>query len=113
MGVLGRSLDQMDSIAAGERWLRESLAIRRRVYPPGHYLISSAENILGEHFAIAKRFDQAEPMLLASEKALVAARGESAPIVQDARGRIVRMYEAWGKTDEEAIWRAKLKAPKS
>ena len=113
MGVLGRSLDQMDSIAAGERWLRESLAIRRRVYPPGHYLISSAENILGEHFAIAKRFDQAEPMLLASEKALVAARGESAPIVQDARGRIVRMYEAWGKTVEAAIWRAKLKAPKS
>jgi serine/threonine protein kinase/tetratricopeptide (TPR) repeat protein len=113
MGVLGRSLDQMDSIAAGERWLRESLAIRRRVYPAGHYLISSAENILGEHFAIARKFDQAEPLLLASEKALVAARGEAAPIVQDARGRIVRMYEAWGRADEAARWRAKLKAPKS
>ena len=113
MGVLGRSLDQVDSIAEGERWLRESLALRRRNYPAGHFLISSAENILGEHYAIARKFDVAEPMLLTSEKALVASRGEGTQIVKDARGRIVRMYEAWGKPDEAARWRTKLGAPKS
>jgi hypothetical protein len=106
MGILGRSLDQMDSLAAGEYWLRESLAIRRKVYPAGHFLILSSQSILGEHLALAKRFDQAEPMLLESEKALVEARGESAPIVKDARERIVRMYEAWGKPGEAAKWRA-------
>ena len=88
--------------------MRESLAIRRRNYPAGHFLISSAESILGEHLAIAGKFDQAEPMLLASEKALVASRGESTQIVKDARGRIARMYEAWGKPDEATRWKAML-----
>jgi tetratricopeptide (TPR) repeat protein/tRNA A-37 threonylcarbamoyl transferase component Bud32 len=108
MGILGRSLAQMDSLAEGERWLRESLAIRKAVYPAGHFLILSSESILGEHLALAKRFELAESLLLPSEKGLVAARGESAPIVQDARRRIVRLYESWGKPAEAAKWKALL-----
>jgi serine/threonine protein kinase/tetratricopeptide (TPR) repeat protein len=108
MAILGRALTEMDSLAEGERWLRESLAIRKRIYPAGHFLILSSEGILGEHLAIAGQFDKAEPMLLASEKGLVAARGESAPIVADARRRIVRLYELWKKTDEAAKWKALL-----
>jgi hypothetical protein len=110
MSILGRSLAQLDSLAAGERWLRESLALRRAAYPAGHFLILSAESILGEHLAIARQFERAEALLLPSEKGLVAARGESAPIVQDARRRIVRLYESWGKPDEAAKWKALLPA---
>lgn len=108
MSILGRALGRMDSLAAGERWLRESLALRKSVLPPGHFLVPSAESILGEHLVLARRFGEAEPLLLGSERLLVASRGETAPIVQDARGRIVRLYEAWGKPDEAARWKSRL-----
>ncbi|MEP7001787.1 MAG: serine/threonine-protein kinase, partial [bacterium] len=89
MGLLGRALGRMDSLDVAEKWLRESLALRRANYEPGHYLIASSESILGEHLTLRKQFPQAEALLLKSERALVNARGEKAPIVADARKRIV------------------------
>ena len=47
-------------------------------------------------------------MLLASEAQLVAARGEEAPVVRDARKRLVALYERWGKADEARAWQAKV-----
>jgi len=108
MSLLGRALGRMDSLDVAENWLRESLALRRANYDSGHYLIASSESILGEHLALRKQFPQAETLLLRSERALVSARGEKAPIVADARKRIVELYDAWGKSDEAARWRAKL-----
>jgi serine/threonine-protein kinase len=108
MSILGRALGRMDSLAEGERWLRESWTVRRAVFPEGHFLIASAESILGEHLILAKRYEEAERHLLAGEKGLVEARGESAPIVADARKRLVKLYEAWGKPDQAAQWKARL-----
>jgi serine/threonine-protein kinase len=110
MSVLGRALGRMDSLASGERWLRESLAVRRKAFPAGHYLIASSESILGEHLTLAGKLPQAERLLLDAEKALVAARGESAPIVRDARTRLVKLYERWGRDAEAARWRSALGA---
>jgi hypothetical protein len=109
MSVLGRALGRMDSLPAGERWLRESLAVRTKVYPAGHFLIASSESILGEHLTLAGKFEQAEALLVGAEKALVASRGESAPIVKDARTRLVKLYEKWDRPNEAAEWRGKLK----
>ena len=109
MAVLGRALGRMDSLKEGERWLRESWALRKATLPPGHFLIASSESILGEHLILAKRYPEAEARLLAGEAALVKARGEEAPIIQDARKRLVSLYTAWDKPAEAARWRAKLK----
>ncbi len=108
MGLLGRALDRMDSLEAGERWLRESWRIRQETFPEGHYLIASSESILGEHFVLTGDYAKAEKHLLAGERDLLASRSEDAPIMQDSRHRIVKLYEAWGKPDEAALWRAKL-----
>lgn len=108
MSVLGRALGRMDSLEAGERWLRESLRLRQAALPATHFLIASSQGILGEHLTLAGRYAQAEPLLLKSERDLVAARGEDAPIIQDARNRLVDLYEAWGKDEAAARWRAKL-----
>jgi len=104
MGVLGRALDRLDSLAAGERWLRESLALRRAHLPEGHWLIASSESILGEHLGLAGKYAEAEQLLLASERRLVELRGETAPVVADARKRLVDLYRAWGKPAEVAEW---------
>jgi serine/threonine-protein kinase len=108
MQYLGRSLGHMDSVAAGERWLRESLALRKRNLPPGHWLLASSESALGENLVLARRFPEAERMLLSAESRLVESRGEKSPIVRDVRERIVALYDAWGKSEEAAKWRARL-----
>ena len=98
----------LDSLAAGEYWLRESLRLRRETLPEGHWLILSSESILGGHMVAARRFDEAAALLLPAERKLVDARGEDAPVVNDVRKRIVTLYKAWGKNDEAAEWEAKL-----
>ncbi len=108
MTVLGRALDGLDSLDAGERWLRESLAVRKAVYPREHFLIASTEGFLGAHLALRGHYQRAEAMLRESERRLVAARGDGAPIVQDARARLVTLYERWGKPDSVRVWRERM-----
>ncbi len=108
MQYLGRALGHLDSLPAGERWLRESLALRTKVLPPGHWLLASSESALGEHLVLARRFPDAERVLLGAETKLVASLGEKSPTVRDARGRIVSLYVAWGKEREAEKWRASL-----
>ncbi len=113
MGVLGRALGRMDSLEAGERWLRESLALRQKTLPEDHWLLASSESVLGAHFTLARRYDEAESLLLPAEKKLVEARGEEARVVADARGRLVELYTAWGKPEVAAEWQAKVDAQQS
>ena len=107
MILLGRALDGLDSLHAGGRWLREALAVRKTTYPPGHFLLASSEGYIGAHLALEGRFQEAEAILLRSEAQLVAARGEGAPIVRDARQRLVTLYERWEKPDAAHAWRRK------
>ncbi len=108
MGVLGRSLGPMDSLDAAEKYLREALALRKRYMPEGHWLVASSESVLGAHFTLAHRYKEAEDLLLPAERKLVNIRGEDAPVVGDARARIVALYTAWGKPDLAARWQAKI-----
>ena len=108
MALLGRSLGPLGKLDEAERWLRESLAVRERVMPAGHWMLASSRSTLGAHLVLARRFAEAEPMLLDAERTLVAALGNEAPIVADARRRIVALYEARNRRDEAERWRAQL-----
>jgi serine/threonine-protein kinase len=111
MQYLGRALGHMDSLPEGERWMRESLALRTKNLPSDHWLLASSESALGEHLVLAKRYPEAEQMLLQSEKKLVEKRGEKSPVVRDARTRIVKLYEAWGRKSDADRWRERLGTP--
>jgi tetratricopeptide (TPR) repeat protein len=54
------------------------------------------------------RFDEAEPCLVAGHAALVAALHADDARVLKARGHLVDLYEAWGKPDQAAAWRARI-----
>lgn len=110
MSLLGRALDGLDSLDAGERWLRESLSVRRSVYPASHFLIASSEGQIGAHLTLRGEYVRAEAMLRESERKLVAARGDAAPIVKDARTRLVTLYERWGKPDSVRVWQQRMAA---
>ena len=111
MQYLGRALGNMDSLVEGERWLRESLALRTKNLPSDHWLLASSESALGEHLALAHRYAEAETLLLQSEAKLVKYRGEKSPVVNDARVRLVKLYDAWGRKTDADNWRTKLIPP--
>jgi serine/threonine-protein kinase len=112
MSLLGRALGPLGRLEEAERWLRDSLAVRQRSLPAGHWLLASSRSTFGAHLVLAKRFAEAEPMLLDAERELTAALGDQAPIVADARRRIVDLYEAQNRPVDAEVWRARLpKAP--
>jgi tetratricopeptide (TPR) repeat protein len=108
MQVLGRALSRLDSLDAAEYWLRESLALRTASLPAGHWILASSRSALAEHLTRARRFTEAEGLLLAAERDLVELRGEEAQPVRDTWTRLVSLYEAWNKPTERATWQARL-----
>ena len=109
--VLGKSLVEVGELGSAEEALREALNIRRSILPPGHWQVASAESVLGWCLAKESRFREAEPLLVGSFERLSADRGPSHERTRDALKNVVEMYEAWGKPDMAANYRARLPGP--
>jgi tetratricopeptide (TPR) repeat protein len=97
--------------AEAELKLREALTIRRKIQP-GDWTTFDTESTLGEALLDQKRFADAEKPLLSGGEGLQQRAG-AIPAQDKARltkaiERLVRLYEAWGKPDEAAKWRAEL-----
>lgn len=90
--------------------LREALEIRRKTLPSGDWRIAEAESALGGCLAALKKYDEAEPLLTSSYATLKAKRGERNRTTQETVKRLVALYEAWGKPEKVAQYRA-LPAP--
>ncbi len=105
---LGRALARVDSVRAGEAYVREAREIRRRTMPAGHWLLASTDGALGEVITLAGRYAEAEQLLLTSEARIRELRGAESAQVADARTRLVLLYTRWGKTAEAAKWQEKL-----
>ncbi len=108
MQALGLGLDHTDSLDEGGRWLQESLEVRRKTLPTGHWLVASSEGMLGEHLGLIRRWKEGERLLLDAEGVLVTQRGVKSPAVRDTRRRLVDLYRHWGKRAEQAHWEALL-----
>jgi serine/threonine protein kinase/tetratricopeptide (TPR) repeat protein len=102
---LGSALTALGKPAEAEPLLKQALEIVRGEFPGGHWRIADVESRLAGCRAELGRYAQAEPVLLESYKTLSTARGVRLPRVWEARDRLVRLYEAWGKPDRAAEWR--------
>ncbi|MFQ5413764.1 MAG: tetratricopeptide repeat protein [Phycisphaerae bacterium] len=107
--LLGTVLIKKGDAAGAVPMLRECLTIRRDVLEAGDWKIASTESALGEALVMLGRFDEAEPLLIESYPIIREARGDRPP-TPDALKRIVRLYDAWGKPDKAAEYRALLEA---
>jgi len=92
----------------GEKILREAVKIRTDLLPKGHYWVALANSALGECLTIEKRYNEAEPLLLASYESLKSSQGASNPRTQIALQRLITLYENWGRSDAANAYRAKL-----
>jgi len=92
----------------GETILREAVKIRTDLLPKGHYWVALANSALGECLTIEKRYNEAEPLLLASYESLKSSQGASNPRTQIALKRLITLYEKWRRLDAASAYRDKL-----
>jgi len=91
--------------AEAEPLLRECLAIRERDFPDD-WTRYNAMSMLGDCLAGLAKFTEAEPLLLGGYEK-INPPPQFAGRKQEALDRIVKMYEAWGKTEKAEEWRKK------
>jgi serine/threonine protein kinase/tetratricopeptide (TPR) repeat protein len=93
--------------------LRECLSVRRKTQPED-WQTFQAQSLLGAALLGQRAYAEAEPLLVGAYEGLKA-REEQIPRffvryhLAEAGARIVRLYEAWGRPEEAAAWRSKLK----
>lgn len=115
LAVRGAVLLSEKKAAEAEGKFRESLAILQRLRPH-EWTTFKEKSQLGEALLDQKKYAEAEPLLLSGYRGL---RKRQASIPQTDRacistalGRVVRLYEAWGKKDEADKWRKELETAK-
>jgi hypothetical protein len=98
-------------LAEAEPVLRECLAIREKTQPDD-WTTFNTRSSLGGALLGQKKFAEAEPLILAGYEGMKAREGKIAPAgrprLAAAARRVVELYEAWGKPEKAAEWRAKL-----
>jgi tetratricopeptide (TPR) repeat protein/tRNA A-37 threonylcarbamoyl transferase component Bud32 len=101
--------------AEAERTARECLSLLQKKQPEGWLRLHTMSQ-LGAALAGQKKYAEAEPLLLQGYEGMKA-RAAKVPAprkagLTEAAERVVGLYEAWGRKDQAAAWRAKLgKAP--
>jgi tetratricopeptide (TPR) repeat protein len=101
---LGGVLTAKRQAKEAEALLREALQIRQKTLYKGHWRTADAESLLGDCLSALGRYAEAEPLLLGSYEKLKDVQGRR---MREALDRIVKLYEAWGKPEKAAEWRAK------
>jgi hypothetical protein len=111
LAVRGAILLSKKKPTEAELKLRECLAIRQKIQPDD-WTTFAAKVTLGEALLEQKKYADAEPLLLSGYEGLKQ-REAKIPAQDKVRlvkglGRLVQLYEAWGKKDQEARWRKEL-----
>lgn len=108
---LGRVRLAQHQFQQAETNFREALTTYQRTNFAGWQRYHS-ENLLGASLAGERKYDQAEPLLIAGYEGMIERREKiSVPSqhdLQSAGERIVRLYEDWPKPDKAAVWRTKV-----
>jgi hypothetical protein len=114
MAMLGLRWVQQEKWAEAETILRECLAIRE-AKDPDVWNTFNTRSLLGGALLGQGRHSEAEPLIVSGYEGIKAREATIPPTVRvvrvgEAAGRVVRLYEDWGKPEEAARWRAKLAA---
>jgi serine/threonine protein kinase/Tfp pilus assembly protein PilF len=114
---LGDCYCQLHQPATAEPLLREGLAICRKRLSDT-WVVAVAQGRLGRALLGQQKLSEAEPLLLAGYRGLIAAPGKamSAPerrrLLIGALEGLVQLYDVLGQPEEAGAWAAKLRAEK-
>ena len=106
--------------AAAEALLRQALPIRarapgrvpsrRRTFPEDDWSVGATKSLLGAALAARGRYDEAEAVLLDARRDLEAVPGPPGREATATITRLVALYDAWGRPDRAAAYRALLRS---
>jgi serine/threonine protein kinase/tetratricopeptide (TPR) repeat protein len=111
LATLGMCLLRQEKWSEAESVLRECLAIRAAKLPDDWSRFNSMSQ-LGGSLLGQGRYAEAEPLIvqgyegLKAREAQIPAPGKTR--LPEAAEQVVRLYEAWGKPEQAAVWKAKL-----
>ncbi len=108
----GRARLQQHKYVQAETSFREALNTYKKISPE-IWQRYNCQSLLGASLAGERRYDEAEPLLVAAYEKMVQRRNKipaaSQPDLESAGTEIVRLYEDWGRPGKAAEWRSKLK----
>jgi serine/threonine protein kinase/tetratricopeptide (TPR) repeat protein len=109
--VLAENLIKQRRYAEAEPLLRECLKFREQ-NEPGDWTTFNTRSMLGGSLLGQKKYADSEPLLLAGYEGMKEREAKIPPIgkfrLTEAIERLAQLYEAWGKLEKAAEWRAKL-----
>jgi tetratricopeptide (TPR) repeat protein len=111
---LANLLQRKGDLAGAESFYREALALNQKAFPnrpDEHWEVATIKSLLGGCLTTAKRYADAEPLLLASYPIIKGNFGDNHPRTQVALRRLVDLYDAWGKPAKAKQYRAMLVPP--
>ena len=112
LAALGRIRIQQRQYADAEPLLRKALNGREKATPDA-WQRYSGQSLLGASLAGQKNYAQAEPLLVSGYEGMIerqaAIPAPERPELDQARERIVQLYQDWGKPEKAAEWRVRLK----
>jgi eukaryotic-like serine/threonine-protein kinase len=112
--LLGDCLLRQGQFARAETALRACLATRQQK-DPDRWPTSWSQSLLGAVLLGQHKYAEAELLLLAGYEGLSQRENRiAAPdrrVLGDAQGRLVQLYDAWGKKDQADAWRQKVRQP--
>jgi hypothetical protein len=94
-----------------EPLLRDALAVLEPRVPRKSNPMATMLGNLGDCLAAQARYAEAEPLLNESYTILKAVNVPQSPGLDEARQRLVSLYEAWDKPEEAARYRNQLTNP--
>jgi len=110
---VGISLNNLASLlyhqgqySEAEKLQQQAIAIYQKSLQPEHWMIQRSRSHLGACLTQLKRYPEAEEQLLAAYAGLKTVRGEQHASTRKAVSRLIELYEAWGKPDQAAPYRA-------
>jgi serine/threonine-protein kinase len=103
---LGSILVDAGRPAEAEPVLREALQALEVAAPANHYSPPEARSHLGACLARMERFEQAEPLLVDGYEGLLETQGPGHRRTRAALERVIVFYEAWGRPQKAAEFRA-------
>jgi serine/threonine protein kinase len=101
----GLILNKTGKSKEGEAILREAVKLRTESLPKEHFWVAVANSALGECLTTQKRFSEAEPLLVQSYGLLNSRLGKGDPRTIEASGRLVTLYNSWGKPEQAEQYR--------
>ena len=105
---LGRVALAQGALREAESYLREALALREKSPDDDSGLKDVTGMLLGTCLTRQRRFAEAETLLEQSYANLKAMHDPSHRYLKESRSALLELYEAWGKPDKAADYRALL-----